>query len=192
MQDSALPPSDRSPPFLRCKTDDDEAFCFELFIATRGCTLGSVPLPEEAFRGLLELQYEANRRSLDAVTSGARGDFIIEQLGRPVGRLVYREEADCIHLAEIALLPDAQGRGVGSAVIGRLKACAARSGKPLRLYCDRYGSAAGFYLKAGFSAVGETATDFLMEWVVPDPQEKETATERFPSVIPSGEAKTNN
>ncbi len=189
---SASDNPDCIPPLCRRKTDDDEAFCFDLFVATRRGAFGAVPLSDEALRRLLGLQYEAHSRSLGAVSSGATRDFIIEQSGRPVGRLVYRDEADCTHLAEIALLPDAQGRGIGSAVIDRLKACAAGSGKPLRLYCDRYSPAAGFYLKAGFSAVGETTTDFLMEWVGPDPQEKETAMERFPSVIPSGKAITNN
>lgn len=83
----------------------------------------------------------------------ANAVFIAELDGSAVGVAALEEYDTYRELGHLWVLPSAQGRGLGSALLGRvLKECAGRPG-PLRVESDP--NAAAFYERAGGVRVGE-------------------------------------
>ena len=76
-------------------------------------------------------------------------------------RVVDREGA--VFLAEIYLVPDAQGRGIGSRVITDVIRKAHGRGRAVRLQLLRPNPARRLYERLGFRLHGETSTHFRME-----------------------------
>jgi ribosomal protein S18 acetylase RimI-like enzyme len=66
----------------------------------------------------------------------------------------------------IELLPELQGRGIGSAVVRDLQAAAKTAGLPLRLQVLMTNPAAQrLYERLGFQVTDATATHHLMAWL---------------------------
>ena len=90
---------------------------------------------------------------------------IILLAGCPVGRLdVQRSPAD-IFLGLIEILPELQGRGLGSRLVQGLQAEARTARLPIRLQVLKANAAAGrLYQRLGFATTGQTTTHHLMQW----------------------------
>ncbi len=85
--------------------------------------------------------------------------------GRDVGRITLNETDDLIYIAQINLLPDFQGKGIGSEVIEAVKADAAHSGRYVELRVLRTNpDARRLYERLGFRVFEETDTHFWMRW----------------------------
>ncbi len=87
----------------------------------------------------------------------ARSGALVDRLTPPV-------PADCLYVAALAVAPAARGRGVGTALLGRLEAEARRAGRGrLALDVHRGNDAArAFYARRGFAATGGAgATPFV-------------------------------
>ena len=96
---------------------------------------------------------------------GSRDTRIIVHDARDVGRLEIAHSRWEIFLGLIELLPEAQGRGLGSQIIRDLQAEAAPKQLPIRLQFLKANDAAQrFYLRLGFKPAGETTTHRLMLW----------------------------
>ena len=88
---------------------------------------------------------------------------IIQVGGYDVGMVEVGESPDQLLLAEIRVLPEWQGRGIGTAVIRWLLARGSASGKPVALRVLKVNSrATQLYLREGFRVVTETETHFRM------------------------------
>lgn len=85
--------------------------------------------------------------------------------GKPAGRLdVSRSRLD-FFIGLIELLPEVQGRGLGSAIIGDLLDEARTKRVPVRLQLIKTNTAAQrLYERLGFQQSGETKTHHLMLW----------------------------
>lgn len=92
--------------------------------------------------------------------------LVIEQLGRGIGRLYVDTRGAAFHLIDIALLREARGRGVGSALIRDLQARAGAMGKPMALHVLAQNvGARRLYERLGFVASGEPQGMHLpMRW----------------------------
>jgi GNAT superfamily N-acetyltransferase len=88
---------------------------------------------------------------------------IIEDSGRPVGFLAVEERPDHVFLARIYLLPESQGRGIGTQLMQSLCESAHGRGLPVILTILKVNPARRLYERLGFSVVGETETHFRME-----------------------------
>jgi ribosomal protein S18 acetylase RimI-like enzyme len=85
--------------------------------------------------------------------------------GRPVGRLDVNRSRMEFFLGIIELLPEVQGRGLGSAVIRDLLEEARAEQVPVRLQLIKSNTAAlRLYERLGFKRSGETTTHQLMLW----------------------------
>jgi len=93
---------------LRPATDDDYEFVFAL--------------QERTMRVYVEETFgpwdDGWQRQFFAVNWRAGDSHIIEVDGEPAGRLQLEERDDTVYLANINILPEYQGRGIGAAVIG--------------------------------------------------------------------------
>jgi len=83
--------------------------------------------------------------------------------GQDVGVCAYERRSDDYFLRLLEVLPQYQGRGIGSLILRRLLARAQREGRPITLFAVRTDGARRFYERLGFSVIGETATHYLMQ-----------------------------
>ena len=101
------------------------------------------------------------RRRFDESTDPATHE-IIEFEGAPVGCQWVRRHSDAFELVRLYLLPEFQGRGIGTQLVSALCEKAARQGLPVKLRVMRVNEAQRLYRRLGFAVVGETETHLLM------------------------------
>lgn len=88
--------------------------------------------------------------------------------GKDVGRIDLNHSHMEIFLGIIELMPDLQGKGIGSAVLRGLMQEASAQRLPIRLQVLKANTGAHkLYLHLGFKDVGDTKTHFLMVYAPP-------------------------
>jgi GNAT superfamily N-acetyltransferase len=92
-------------------------------------------------------------------------DFqVIQVSGIDVGVLATVRESDCVKVKQLFILPEHQGRGIGTACMLGVTEHAAGSGLPVRLRVLKVNSrATAFYQRLGFRGTGESEDHVLME-----------------------------
>jgi ribosomal protein S18 acetylase RimI-like enzyme len=96
---------------------------------------------------------------------------VIEVGGERVGRLRVARSGDRIELSGIQLLPRAQDRGIGTAVIEELKAEAAADGVCLDIGVEKDNPRARrLYERLGCVQVGEDEQEHKLRWYPPAPR----------------------
>jgi inorganic pyrophosphatase/GNAT superfamily N-acetyltransferase len=105
---------------------------------------------------------EDQRRRFDDTTDPEVHD-IIEYRGVTVGCQWIRQQPGCVELVRLYLLPEFQGRGIGTHLLTRLSARASSAGLPARLRVLRANPAQRLYGRLGFRIVEETETHLVME-----------------------------
>jgi len=148
---------------LRPVTVADEQFLFEVYAGTRAEELAAWGWNDKQQEMFLRLQFMAQKGAYGAQYPNA--DHAIIMLDeKAVGRLyVARSEKDIV-LADIALLPEYRGRGIGAELINRLLEEAAEGAKSCRLQVVKTNRAARLYERLGFVRTGESGMHFEMEW----------------------------
>jgi ribosomal protein S18 acetylase RimI-like enzyme len=86
---------------------------------------------------------------------------------REVGVLAVERRPDALFIANIAVVPERQGRGLGAALIGDVLAESARTGVVVRLQTLRVNPARRLYERLGFAIEGETPTHYLLRAAPP-------------------------
>lgn len=89
---------------------------------------------------------------------------VVEQSGRPVGYVCVRHESEYDFIEEIALLPEAQGRGIGTHLLEDILRTAQRSGVPVRLSVFVTNPAQDLYARLGFEVVRIEEPRMAMQW----------------------------
>jgi ribosomal protein S18 acetylase RimI-like enzyme len=82
--------------------------------------------------------------------------------GRDVGAVSIEHRADEIFLADVELLPEYRGRGLGGAIVGAVVAEAEARGVPVTLQVFRTNPARRLYERLGFAIEAETETHYRM------------------------------
>lgn len=88
---------------------------------------------------------------------------IIQWEDRPIGVLCVQERDAETFLANIALLPDFQRRGIGESLIRQVQRQAFSAGKPVTLHVLRVNPARRLYERLGFRVIRETPERFYMQ-----------------------------
>jgi ribosomal protein S18 acetylase RimI-like enzyme len=91
--------------------------------------------------------------------------------GGDVGAVAVEWRAGEVFLADIEILPDWRGRGLGTAVVGAVLADAERRGLPAALQVLKVNPARRPYERLGFRVVGETPTHYRMRSTGREPTE---------------------
>ena len=150
---------------LREAADGDDEFLFALYSSTRRDEMVAWGMPEAQREMFLRLQYRAQQQRYLAERDRSTHDIILRD-GVPVGRLIVVRSGEEIRLADIALLPEQRGSGIGSALVRELQAEASRARLPLRLHVARDNAgAARLYERLGFTVCGDTGSHLKMEWL---------------------------
>jgi ribosomal protein S18 acetylase RimI-like enzyme len=148
---------------LRPVAPEDEEFLLRVYASTREEELAQVPWDDAQKDAFLRQQSAAQRREYDAHYPEAEYDVILLE-GTPVGRIWIGRSEKEIHLLDIALLRDAQKRGVGTLLLGALIEESEAEGKRLThtvfiLNTD----ALRFYQRLGFVVVEDIGAYLVME-----------------------------
>ncbi|MGH7117018.1 MAG: GNAT family N-acetyltransferase [Stellaceae bacterium] len=142
----------------------EEAFSYLLFASSRGPEMALMPLAPSHKEFLLQVQFRSMNETYRRNFPNARYEII--GLDRwPVGRLVSEVQRDCVYFVDFTLLPQAQGIGIGTAVLEAALAEARRLGVPARLRSSAHNWAAQrLYDKLGFNVVAQEPPHVLLEW----------------------------
>jgi ribosomal protein S18 acetylase RimI-like enzyme len=90
---------------------------------------------------------------------------VIQADGQDIGVLIVEEDDEQIYLAEIQILPESQGRGIGSVIVRELMQTATATGKPLTLRVLHVNSRArALYERLGFRQFKEIETHAYLRW----------------------------
>jgi len=120
----------------------------------------------DAFKAaILDLQFrgiEAHQKILR--NKWETKENIIEMDAVPIGRFVVSGDSEELRLAEIAVLDQWRGKGIGQMVVQATKAECEQSGRVMRLWVEQTNPAVLFYRTLGFYEIDRTALHFIMEW----------------------------
>lgn len=159
------------PPGLvyRPMREADIAFLAELYASTRRDELAPVPWSDERKEDFLRSQFEAQHRHYQEHFPDCAFLVIVrcsgeDGGGEPVGRLYVDRRDDEIRLVDIALLPGHRGRGLGTAILGRVLAEGRQRGLPVRIHVEHSNRARRLYERLGFHLLDTNGVYALMEW----------------------------
>ena len=151
---------------LRPAAAGDEPFLFALYAGTRQAEVAAWGWDTALRDAFLRQQFAAQQQGYRAEFPTA-AHWIVEAAGRPVGRLLLHTGADEIRVVDIALLPAAQGQGLGTRLLRGVLAAGAHRGRPVRLHVRVGNPARRLYERLGFVARADNGLDVLMEWEPP-------------------------
>lgn len=143
---------------------DDAAFLFALFAATRAPEMAAMPIDAQAKDFLMRAQYRSMTETYRREFPNARWE-VIELDGEPVGRLVTDVGEACVTYVDIAILPEAQGRGLARRVMLKALEEPRRLGLAARVSVLMH-NAASLRLceRVGFVRVSESPPFVRLQW----------------------------
>lgn len=148
---------------LRPASSRDETFLRHLILETISIELGASAWPEPMRSHLLGIQCEGRRRGHQVDFPEAQNS-VIEADGADAGWVVVAAMPHEAYIAEIMILPELRGRGIGTAVIGRILATACDAGVPVRLKVNATNQAAiRLYERLGFRRIEGDEVQHVME-----------------------------
>lgn len=151
---------------LRPVAPTDEAWLHELYASTRRSELAAVPWPEAAKRSFLEQQYKLQRMHFEQHYSEASFFAVLAPDSQvPIGRFYILEHGAEHLLVDIALFPDWQNQGIGSALIRESQGRAANRGAAMGLHVLKHNlPALRLYQHLGFKVVSDEGMHWRMRW----------------------------
>jgi RimJ/RimL family protein N-acetyltransferase len=138
---------------LRPSVETDREFLFELHRATL----------KEYVAATYGWQDDTQRQMFNRSFTPGR-DEIISFAGEDVGMVRFFDADRAVFISLIEILPAFQGKGIGTALLGRIIRDAHARDLPVRLQVFRVNTAARrLYERLGFTHTGETKTHHQME-----------------------------
>jgi ribosomal protein S18 acetylase RimI-like enzyme len=147
---------------LRPFRQDDQEFIFKLYVSTRLGEIAEFGWSEAQQEAFLRMQFEARYRSYESAYGKAE-HHIVEQDGRPIGRVMVLWEKDFVLLVDIALLSEYRQQGIGGRLVCELIGQCNRRSVPLRLQVSKTNPALRLYERLGFIRQAEDQMYIQME-----------------------------
>ena len=149
---------------LRPVSDTDDGFLLSVYASTREDELAQVEWAEGQKEIFLRWQLDLQRREYETRFPDADYRVIVVDQ-QPAGRIWTGADDEQIRLLDIALLPDFQNRGVGTALLEKLKMHADTERKALRhMVFVLNNNAERFYERLGFKQIEDFGAYKHMEW----------------------------
>jgi ribosomal protein S18 acetylase RimI-like enzyme len=148
---------------LRSEIAADKEFLFLVFASTREMEMSlvdwSAPQKEAFLRQQFLAQYQHYHRHY------GDADFrIIEQEGRPAGRLCVDRQGGGIRIVDIALLPEFRGKGLGTQLLEDMLEEGTVAGLAVTIHVEKHNPARRLYQRLGFEPIEDNGVHWLMEW----------------------------
>lgn len=149
---------------LRPVSPSDDQFLLSIYASTRQDELAQAEWQEGQKESFLRWQFDMQRREYDArFPDAAYHVIVVDQ--QPAGRIWVGTDEEQMRLLDIALLPQFQNRGVGTALLRRLMDQAAAKGKVLRhMVFVLNNDGKRFYERLGFVTIEDLGAYQHMEW----------------------------
>jgi ribosomal protein S18 acetylase RimI-like enzyme len=141
-------------PILTAAGPEDSDFRFHLYLSTRFEEVSIFGWDEPQQATFMRMQFRARDQSY-ANAYPAKTVSLVLFDGQRVGAVIVDRSEHEIRLIDIALLPEARGHGIGTALIQALMDESRNAGKPLRLQVAKGNRAAALYSRLGFVKTGE-------------------------------------
>ena len=149
---------------LRPVTESDDQFLLSIYESTRHDELAQVEWAEGQKEQFLRWQFDLQRAEYSSRFPDADYRLIVVD-EQPAGRIWVGRDDEQIRLLDIALLPEFQNRGVGTALLRQLMDQATKAAKPLRhMVFVLNNDAERFYLRLGFKRIEDFGAYKHMEW----------------------------
>lgn len=145
---------------LRPIGDVDLPFLSALYASTRMEELARTGWPEAAKQEFLGQQFAAQHRHYMRHYPGAEW-LIVERGGTAVGRLYFVHWTRECRIIDIAFLPEARGKGFGTASLGDLIDQA--GAKTVSIHVERMNPALALYRRLGFETAEDKGVYLLLE-----------------------------
>ncbi|AIZ34139.1 N-acetyltransferase [Pseudomonas parafulva] len=140
---------------LRALHPGDRAFIERLFAGSRAEEMSHTGWPAEQIAAFLSQQFNAQHTYYQAHYSDGEL-LIIELYGQPIGRLYMFWGPTTLNLIDITLLPEFQGRGIGSTLIEAQLRRADEQGLKVELFVEYFNPAQRLYGRLGFHVCGDS------------------------------------
>jgi ribosomal protein S18 acetylase RimI-like enzyme len=148
---------------LRPMTDGDLPFLLRLYISIRSEEVAAAGWPAEVQIQFLQQQFEAQHHHYTTYYPAAEW-LVVESESRPVGRLYFEEWPSQFRIIDIALMPEARGKGFGTALIGDVFSRARAAGKKVSIHVEKNNPAMQLYNRLGFARAEDKGVYDLLEW----------------------------
>lgn len=148
---------------LRPAGEADTELLFAVYAASRREPLAPLGWDRATVDAFLRTQFEAEQRDWQHHQPGAECHVVLRD-GEPVGRLYLASNENELRVMDITLLPEHQGQGIGTALIGELLVEAARTRRTVRTHVERNNPAVRLYRRLGFLHAATRGTAWLLEW----------------------------
>lgn len=94
--------------------------------------------------------------------------MIIDKQQEPIGKIILDFGANLVHVLDLALIPEARGKGYGKAVLQAMQYVAQQQMLPVGLSVETYNlPAKKLYASLGFQVAEQTPTHEFMLWYPP-------------------------
>ena len=148
---------------LRPRTEMDADFLRDVYFAYRWEEVERTGWPEVVRRAFLADQHRLQCRHYEEHYPDAAYS-VVEEHGQPVGRLYTLYSADDLRIMDIALMPQARGKGLGGALLEAvLRQAGALGAARISIHVEQNNPARRLYERQGFSRVGEAGVYDLLE-----------------------------
>lgn len=149
---------------LRAETEHDLPFLKQLYASTRWDEVAQTGWPKEQMEAFLNSQFDAQRTHYLEHFADSSFD-IIEFSGTPVGRLYLCQTPEEFRIVDIALVPQARGKGIGNHLLTKILNDARHVCLPVRIHVEVNNPAMHLYERLGFQRVDDQGVYYLMEWI---------------------------
>lgn len=147
---------------FRKVNEDDFPFLRKVYRSTREEELSQANMSEDDKSRFIELQFNAQHTHYSQAYKNAEFNLILLD-DKPAGRLyIWRTETQ-IRIMDIALLPNFQGKGVGSKILQSIIQESEKSGKKVTIHVEYFNPALRLYERLGFKKVDDSGIYYYME-----------------------------
>ena len=142
---------------FRAACESDVRFFHVLYASTRAEELAATSWPPEAIDRFLAQQAAAQHAHYARHYAGA-GWWVLERRREPIGRWPGNHR-----IVDIALLPEARGHGLGTAIVADVIAAADAAGAKVSIHVEKANPVMRLYRRLGFVPVEDKGVYDLLE-----------------------------
>lgn len=144
-------------------TTQDMPFLSRLYRSTREDELSRTSWTEIEKQAFSDMQFNAQHEHYQKHYPDALW-LIIEKDNQPIGRL-YLERWNSEHrIIDIAISPEARGKGIGGAILRDLLDDAAKDHKNVGIHVEKANPAMALYRRLGFTTIEDKGVYDLLTW----------------------------